>query len=439
MFENLSKKLSAVFDQLKGSGKLTEKNITEALRAVRLAFLEADIHVAVVKQFLERVKEKSLGAQVLASLNPGEQFLKIIQEELIHILEGAAVPFELKGPAPHAIFLVGLQGSGKTTTAAKLARFLKKKGKHPYLVPADVYRPAAIAQLQILAKQEGIPCFETRPNSNPVSLLDEARDKAAQSLTDVLLIDTAGRLQTDHTLMDELISMKQNFAEPMMLFVGDALTGQQALNVAKTFHQSLTLTGFIFTKLDGDAKGGALFSVHHTLGLPLFFVGMGEKMDALEPFHPDRLVSRLLDRGDIVSLLEKASEVIDQDEAKKMEKNLRKNNFTIEDMRAQLKQAKKMGGLGNILNFMPGMGKLKEKIDLEEAQKGLKKKEAIINSMTLKERYHHEIIDGNRRRRIALGSGTQVSDVNRFLKEFLELKKVFKNFSKQNMRRFTGF
>ena len=337
------------------------------------------------------------------------------------------------------IFLVGLQGSGKTTTAAKLARFLKKKGRHPYLVPADVYRPAAINQLQILAKQENIPCFETKPNSNPISLLDEAMHAATQNLADVLLIDTAGRLQTDQTLMDELVQMKKKFVEPMMLFVGDALTGQQALNVAKTFHQSLGLAGFIFTKLDGDAKGGALFSVHHTLGLPLFFVGMGEKMDALEPFYPDRLVSRLLDRGDIVSLLEKASEVIDQDEVQKLEKNFRKNHFTIEDMRTQLKQAGKLGGLGNILNFMPGMGKLKGKINLEEAQKGLQKKEAIINSMTLKERYHHEIIDGNRRRRIALGSGTQVADVNRFLKEFLELKKVFKNFSKQNMKRFTGF
>ena len=439
MFENLSKKLSVVFNQLKGSGKLTEKNITEALREVRLAFLEADIHLVVVKQFLERVKAKALGREVLASLNPGEQFLKIVQEELINILQGTATTFDLKGPAPHVIFLVGLQGSGKTTTAAKLARFLKKKGRHPYLVPADVYRPAAINQLQILAKQENIPCFETKPNSNPISLLDEAMHAATQNLADVLLIDTAGRLQTDQTLMDELVQMKKKFVEPMMLFVGDALTGQQALNVAKTFHQSLGLAGFIFTKLDGDAKGGALFSVHHTLGLPLFFVGMGEKMDALEPFYPDRLVSRLLDRGDIVSLLEKASEVIDQDEVQKLEKNFRKNHFTIEDMRTQLKQAGKLGGLGNILNFMPGMGKLKGKINLEEAQKGLQKKEAIINSMTLKERYHHEIIDGNRRRRIALGSGTQVADVNRFLKEFLELKKVFKNFSKQNMKRFTGF
>ncbi|MBI4412314.1 MAG: signal recognition particle protein [Deltaproteobacteria bacterium] len=430
MFDVLGEKFSSVFKKLRGYGKLTEKNIEEAVRDVRLALLEADVNVGVVKSFLEKVKDRALGEVVFQNLNPQSQFLKIVHEELVAVLGGAEKTLILEGKPPHVLLLVGLQGCGKTTTAAKLANYFKKKGRHPYLVPADVARPAAIDQLSTLAQKIGVPCWPTKTEDNPVEIAGQAVDFASRELNDIVLVDTAGRLHIDDELMAELGRLKKKFGNSRTLFVADAMTGQEAVKVARAFHDLLKLDGVILTKQDGDAKGGAALSIQSVAGCPIYFTGMGEGIDALEPFSPERLVSRLLDRGDILSLVTMAQEVVDVEQAKELEKKLRKNRFNMEDFRQQLGQMKKLGSLKSLMGFLPGARDLSKQIDLGEAEKGLKKKEAIINSMTLKERFHPEILNGNRRIRIARGSGTEVADVNRLVKEFAQMQKMMKQFSK---------
>lgn len=438
MFETLTEKFSSVFSKLRGYGVVNEKNIEDALREVRLALLEADVHVAVVKSFLEKTKERALGQEVLGSLKASEQFFKVVHEELTKTLGGSTSPLlDLGGKPPHVFLMVGLQGSGKTTTTAKLAHFLKKQGRRPYLIPADVRRPAAIDQLKILARSIGIPCWDTKENDRPVDLVKKGIKESADHFSDLILIDTAGRLHLDEPLMQELKEMQEgasgvlaNGSDPRTLLVVDAMLGQGALATAKAFHDLLKIDGVILTKLDGDARGGAALSVASVAGCPVYFTGVGEKIDDLEVFDPPRLVSRLLDRGDILSLVEKASAVIDQSQVIDLGKKLVKNALTLEDFLTQLRQMKKIGSFSSLLSFLPGGAQMAKKVNLENVEKDLAKKEAIINSMTVKERKNPEILNGSRRLRIAKGSGTEVSDVNRLLKEFGEMKKMMKNFNK---------
>ncbi len=436
MFETLTEKFSSVFSKLRGYGVVSEKNIADALREVRLALLEADVHVGVVKSFLEKTKERALGEEVLGSLKAAEQFFKVVHEELIQALGGSSFPlFDLGGKPPHIFLMVGLQGSGKTTTAAKLAHFFKKQGRHPYLVPADVRRPAAIEQLKILARSIDIPCWDTQESDRPVDLVKQGIKESADHFSDLILIDTAGRQHLDESLMQELKEMQKGAAEaltggsPRTLLVVDAMLGQGALATAKAFHDLLKIDGVILTKLDGDARGGAALSVASVAGCPVYFTGVGEKIDDLELFDPSRLVSRILDRGDILSLVEKATAVMDQTGAVELGRKLVKNQLTLEDFLSQLRQMKKMGSLTSLLGFLPGGKQMARKVDLENVERDLRKKEAIINSMTIKERRNPEILNGSRRLRIAKGSGTQVSDINRLLKEFAEMKKMMKSFT----------
>ena len=432
MFDALGEKFSSVFKKLRGYGRLTEKNIDEAVRDVRLALFEADVHVGVVKSFLEKVKKRALGEAVLQHLQPQSQFLKIVHEELVAVLGGKEKTPVFEGKPPHVILLVGLQGCGKTTTAAKLAHYFKKKGQNPYLVPADGTRPAAIDQLKTLAQKIGVSCWSTEPGDQPVSIVHKALKGAVDGLHDIVLVDTAGRLHIDDALMGELHEMQKKLDGSRVFFVADAMTGQEAVKVGSAFHDLLKIDGIILTKQDGDAKGGAALSIQSVAACPIYFVGVGEGIDALETFYPERLVSRLLDRGDILSLVEKAQEVVDAAQAQELEKKLRKNRFTMEDFRSQLGQMKKLGSLKSLTGFFPGARDLSKKIDLGQAEKDLKKKEAIINSMTLQERVRPEILNGSRRIRIARGSGTHVSDVNRLVKEFSQMQKMMKQFSHPN-------
>jgi signal recognition particle subunit SRP54 len=434
MFENLSDKLDAVFRKLKGHGKLTEKNIEEGLKEVRLALLEADVHYRVVKEFIAAVKERALGQEVLASLTPGQQVIKIVNAELTGLMGTQHEELNLSGASPAAVMLVGLQGSGKTTTAGKLAVYLRNKGKKPFLVPADVYRPAAIDQLKKLGAQLDVPVFDSSVEMNPVDICRKAKTAAHLQGCDTLLLDTAGRLHIDEALMDELSRINREVMPSDILLVADAMTGQDAVNIAKSFDERLDIGGVILTKMDGDARGGAALSIKSITGKPIKFIGVGEKLNELEPFHPDRLASSILGMGDVLTLIEKAQEAVDEKKAAELEKKLRKSQFTLEDFRDQMVQIRKMGSLGDIIKMIPGMGKVKQLKNLEVDEKEFVRIEAIINSMTLRERRQHAIINGSRRRRIAKGSGTQVQDVNRLLKNYTQMLKMLKKINKGGMR-----
>jgi len=434
MFESLSDKLDAVFKKLKGHGKLTEKNIEQGLKEVRMALLEADVHFRVAKSFIADVRQRALGQDVLASLTPAQQVIKIVNEELTALMGARHEDLNLSGPQPVSIMLVGLQGSGKTTTAGKLSVFLRKKGKKPYLVPADVYRPAAIDQLKKLGEQLDVPVFSSNVDMDPVQICREATALAHRQGCDTLLLDTAGRLHVDDELMDELRRIKDAVKPADILLVADAMTGQDAVNIAKTFDEILDIGGVVLTKMDGDARGGAALSIKAITGKPIKFIGVGEKLSQLEPFHPDRLASSILGMGDVLTLIEKAQETVDQEKAAELEKKLRKNQFTLEDFRDQMVQIRKMGSLGDIMKMIPGMGKLKQMKNLEMDDGELVRIEAIINSMTPRERRQHTIINGSRRKRIARGSGTRVQDVNRLLKNYSQLLKMLKKLNKGGMR-----
>ena len=439
MFESLTEKLELTFKRLRGEGKISEKNIDDALREVRFALLEADVHVKVVRTFLDSVKAKSLGQEVLLSLTPEQQFLKIVRDELTGLLGGEHRQLDLKAAPPVVIMLVGLQGSGKTTTLAKLARHLKRDQKRtPYLVPADVYRPAAIEQLKILGAEIQLPVYDSNPQISPVTICKEALEEAKKRFCDLLLIDTAGRLHIDEELMQELKLIKSAVNPHQILFVADAMTGQDAVNQAIGFDQQLGVSGVILTKLDGDARGGAALSIRQMVGKPILFAGMGEKLDALEPFYPDRLASRILGMGDILSLIDKVQQNFEQKEAERLQKVIQKQQFTLEEFQIQLQQIKKMGSMGSLLELIPGGKKLASQVDADKAEKELQRVEAIINSMTLQERRSPAILNGSRRRRIAQGSGTSVADVNRLMKQFLEMKKMMQRVSKGGMKSLFG-
>ncbi|HWO43725.1 MAG TPA: signal recognition particle protein [Candidatus Eisenbacteria bacterium] len=439
MFESLTDKLELTFKRLRGQGKITEKNIEEALRDVRIALLEADVHIKVVRSFLEAVKAKALGQDVLQSLTPEQQFVKIVHDELVELLGGEHRELDLKTAPPAVIMLVGLQGSGKTTTLAKLARYLKRdKKRNPFLVPADVYRPAAIEQLKVLAKEFELPVYDPSPEALPVAICRAAVEDAKRRFCDTVLLDTAGRLHIDDALMQELAAIKAAVRPHQILFVADAMTGQDAVNQAIGFDNQLGLTGIILTKLDGDARGGAALSIRHMVGKPIVFSGVGERLDALEPFYPDRLASRILGMGDVLSLIDKVQQTVEQKEAIRLQKALQKKQFTLEDFQTQLQQIKKMGSVGSLLELIPGGKKIASQVETEKAEKELKRVEAIINSMTLEERRNPALLNGSRRRRIAQGSGTTVTEVNRLMKQFMEMKKMMQKMSKSGMRSLWG-
>ena len=436
MFDSLTEKLGSVFKKLRGHGKLSEENINEALKEVRLALLEADVNFKVVKDFIDRIRTRAVGQEVLESLTPAQQVVKIVHEELISLMGGVNTGLALSYKPPIPFMLVGLQGSGKTTSAAKLGKFLKDKGRNPFLVPADVSRPAAIDQLKKLGEQLGIPVFDPNPKESPLQICRKALVWADEEGGDTLIIDTAGRLHIDETLMKELQEIKGAVTPREILLVADAMTGQDAVNVAKKFNETLDLNGIILTKLDGDARGGAALSIKSVTGKPIKFIGVGEKLDALELFHPDRMASRILGMGDVLSLIEKAQENIDAKKAQELERKLLKDKFTLEDFLEQLQQIKKMGSIEQILSMIPGMGKMKLPANLQGSEKELVKVEAIIRSMTREERRSPEILNGSRRLRISKGSGTSVQDVNQLLKQYLQTKKMIRQFKKGGIRGF---
>lgn len=433
MFEALSEKLDTALRRLRGQGRLTEKNIDEALREVRLALLEADVNFRVVRDFIERIKTQALGQEVLVSLSPGQQLVKIVHTELIELLGGQHTELDLSATPPVVILLVGLNGSGKTTSAGKLARYLKtEKGRSPYLVPADTFRPAAIDQLRIVAEEIDVPVYPT-PNdgsvTDPVHVATAGIAAARHQGADVVIIDTAGRLQVDEELMLQLEQLKDAVSPHQTLLVADAMTGQEAVNVADGFHSRLSLDGIILTKVEGDARGGAALSLRSVTGKPILFTGVGEKLDALEAFYPDRAASRILGMGDVLSLIEKAEKVYDQQQADVLEKKLRKNQFTLEDFREQMRMVQKMGSLTDLMSMLPGGKKMMQDADMDEAEKEFRRVEAIISSMTMDERRKPDILNGSRRRRIAGGSGTSVAEINRFLKQYSEAKKMMQQLS----------
>jgi signal recognition particle subunit SRP54 len=434
MFESLSDKLSRTFKKLRGQGKLTEKNIQEALKEVRMALLEADVNYKVVKKFVEDIRQSAMGQEVLDSFTPGQQFIKIVNEELIRLMGGSRRELNLTGRTPFVLMLVGLQGSGKTTTAGKLALQLRKKGRSPYLVPADIYRPAAIEQLQKLGSQLGIPVHDTDRSRKPEDTCQEALQRAGTVGADILIMDTAGRLHIDDELMAELVRIKERVGPTEILLVADAMTGQDAVNVAKHFNDLLDISGVILTKMEGDARGGAALSIKAVTDKPIKFIGVGEKLDALEPFFPDRLASRILGMGDMLSLIEKAQEEFDEKEALKLAKKLKKREFDLEDFLGQLRQLKKLGSLEQIMSMIPGLGQLKQLKNVKPDEGQLVRVEAIINSMTKEERAHYKIINGSRRRRIALGSGTTIQDVNKLLKNFAQTKKMMENLTRKGFQ-----
>lgn len=436
MFDNLSSKILAGVKKLRGQGKLSQSDVEAALKDIRLALLEADVNFKVVKQLIENIQTKAVNQNVIGDLRADQQIVKIVHDELVALMGSQSQGLEFLGPSPYVIMLVGLQGAGKTTTAGKLAMHISKKlGRHPLLVPADVYRPAAIDQLKTLGKQIQIPVFESSTDMKPQKIIKEAMEQAKQNGQDTLILDTAGRLQIDDALMNELEDLKQ-IAKPVeVLLVADSMTGQDAVNIAQGFNQKLKITGVILTKLDGDTRGGAALSIKAITGAPIKFVGVSEKMTGLEPFHPDRIAGRILDMGDVLTLVEKASEVFELEKTEAMQKKIRKNQFTLEDFRDQIKSMKKLGSFENILKMLPGMGSLSAQLqNMTPPDDEMKKIEAIINSMTPQERRNHEILNGSRRARIARGSGTQVSEINRFIKQFEQTQKMMKMLSSGNMR-----
>jgi signal recognition particle subunit SRP54 len=442
MFENLQEKLQRAFKSLRGQARLSEENIAEALREIRLALLEADVNFKVVKELIDRIQAKAVGQEVLTALSPGEQVIKIVRDELVEILGKDTARMKFASQPPTVVLMAGLQGSGKTTTSGKLANWFKNGGHRPLLVSVDVYRPAAREQLKIVAQSVKANIYEGEvgeANTATVErLVKEARREAVVSGCDVLIVDTAGRLHIDDELMDEMQSLKKLLNPSEILFVADAMTGQDAVRSADEFHKKLSLTGVVLTKMDGDARGGAALSIRQVTGQPIKFIGVGEKYDALEPFHPDRIVSRILGMGDILSLIERAEQQIDKKKAQEMAtKALTGDGFSLEDFRDQLRQVKKMGSMKNLMSMLPSIGpfsglqKAADSVD----EKQINRVEAIINSMTTHERNHHEVINGSRRKRIARGSGTSVQEVNNLLRQYAQMKKMFKQMGKPSFAR----
>ncbi len=440
VFEGLAEKLQDTFKKLKGKGKLSEDDVKAALREVKMSLLEADVNYRVVKNFVSRIEERAVGKEVMESLTPGQQVIKIVNEELTDLMGGEHQGLELSDSSPNVIMLVGLQGSGKTTSAGKLARHFKNKGKNPMLVAADVYRPAAIQQLEILAGRLEVDVFQMGSDNDPIDIVKGAVSSAEKNGNDIIIIDTAGRLHIDEELMDELSRIKGEVKPDETLLVVDAMTGQDAVNVAENFDEKLGIDGMLMTKLDGDARGGAALSIKKVTGKPIKFAGVGEKLDALEPFHPDRMASRILGMGDVLSLIEKAEETIDAEKAKKLEEKLRKDKFTLEDFLDQLDQVRNMGPIDEIMGMIPGLSGAKQLKNMQMDDKQLDYIEAIIKSMTREERRNPDVINGSRRRRIANGSGTSVQEVNRLLKQFKQTRKLMKQMnSKKGKRKGAGF
>lgn len=429
MFDNLSDKLQSALQKLKGKGKLTEKDIDLAMKEVKLSLLEADVNYKVVKGFINNVKERSLGSEVMESLTPGQQVVKIVHEELVKIMGQGESKLKINSNDITYYMMSGLQGAGKTTAAGKLAYRLKKDGKRPLLVACDIYRPAAIKQLQVVGESVGVPVFEMGDKTNPVTIVKEAMKHARQQGHDYVLIDTAGRLHIDEELMNELVQIKETVNPDEILLVLDAMTGQDAVKVAETFNQYLDITGVILTKVDGDARGGAALSIRNVVDKPIKFLSVGEKMDQLEVFHPDRMASRILGMGDVLSIIEKAQDAFDEKQALELQKKLKTQDFNLEDFMAQLQQMKNMGPLDELIGAIPGLGGNKKLKGLKVDEKELVYTEAIIQSMTKKERLNPSIINGSRRKRIAAGSGTSVQRVNQLLKQYDEMKKMMKKFS----------
>jgi signal recognition particle subunit SRP54 len=426
MFESLTEKLGKIFSRLGNKGKLTEKDVDEAMREIRLALLEADVNFKVVKEFVAKVRERSVGSAVMESLTPGQQIIKIVNEELVAILGGGQSKLNPAGHPPSIIMLVGLQGSGKTTTAAKLALSLKHSGQTPLLVAADTRRPAAIQQLMTLGKQLDIPVYSEDPSVPVKDICVHAVAKAKQSAISWVILDTAGRLHIDEELMGELEDIKRETSPNEILLVVDSMTGQDAVRVAEEFNAKVNITGLILTKLDGDARGGAALSIRWVAHVPIKYIGIGEKLDQLEPFYPDRLASRILGMGDMLTLIEKAEQAFDQKKAVELQKKMEKSTYDLEDFLGNLKEVRKMGSLASLMSMVPGLSKMSAKIDEDQQEKQLKKVEAIILSMTPWERHNPNDIDGSRKRRIAAGSGTQTSDINQLLNQFKQMQKLMK-------------
>ncbi|HAE83854.1 MAG TPA: signal recognition particle protein [Ktedonobacter sp.] len=433
MFESLSNRLEGVFTNLSGKGKLTEADVNEAMREVRLALLEADVNLKVVRQFVERVRAKAVGADVLGSLSPAQQVLAIVNDELVEMLGGVDGPnkLDLGGAPPNVIMLVGLQGSGKTTTAAKLANYLRKQGQRPLMVAADMYRPAAVHQLQTLGKQLSIPVYAEPAGANPVDICVHSLNYAREQAASVVILDTAGRLNIDERMMQEVTSIRARVQPREVLLIADAMTGQEAVHVADDFNKAVSLTGMILTKMDGDARGGAALSIRSVTGVPIKFMTVGEKTDALEPFYPDRLASRILGMGDVLSLIERAQETIDEEEALKAQAKLQQGKFDLEDFLSAMRQLKRMGPLRQVMEMMPGFNKMAAMPEMEEALEGdqMKHIEAMVLSMTKEERRNPEIINGSRRKRIARGSGTTVQEINQLLEQFGEMRTMIRQMS----------
>lgn len=434
IFEGLSDKILGSIKKLKGQSQISESNIEDAIKEIRMSLLEADVHFKVVKNFIDKVKAKALGAEVLANVNPGQQFIKIVHDELVQTLGGGTVDVNVREKLS-VIMMVGLQGAGKTTSTAKLGLYLRQKlSKKVGFVPVDVYRPAAIDQLQTLAKQNNFLCYPSKVGDKPQDILKAAIAWAQAEMIDVLLVDTAGRLQIDDALMTELEDLKKIITPTEILLVADAMLGQQSVSVAETFHQKMNLTGLVLTKVDGDARGGAALSIREVTGIPIKFLGVGEKVSALEVFHPDRLAGRILDMGDVLTLVERAQDVIDHKEAERSAKRMMNNEFTFDDFLAQIQQLKKLGGMESMLKFLPGMGEVSKQMkNMTPPDDEIKKIEAIIRSMTLQERADHRILNGSRRQRIAKGSGTQPQDINKLVKQFEEAKKMMSGMMKMGL------
>ena len=437
MFDNLSDKLTSTFKRLRGRGTLSAKDIDEGLKQVRLALLEADVNYRVAKKVISDINKRALGHEVMESLTPGQQVIKIVYDEFSLMMGSSHEGLSFGDRVPGVVMLVGLQGAGKTTTAGKLALYLKKNGKNPYLVPVDIYRPAAIEQLTQLGKQLGLPVFPSTQDMKPLDICRAAEKIAIKEGFDTLLVDTAGRLHVDDGLMAELVGMKTDLDPSEILLVADAMTGQDAVNIAQAFDKSLDLSGIILTKMDGDARGGAALSIKAVTGKPLKFIGVGEKSNALEPFHPERMASRILGMGDTLSLIERAQESVDHKKAEELEQKLRKNRFTLEDFRDQMVSVRKMGSIKELMGLIPGVNqKMLSGLNLDERE--FVRIEAIINSMTPEERQSYSIIKGSRKKRIAKGSGSTVQDVNKLLKSYTQTMKMVKKFNKGGMRSLRG-
>ncbi len=434
MFEEITQKFELLFKKIRGQARITESNIAEAMREVKRVLLEADVNYKVVKEFTEKVQQRAIGQEVLRSITPGQMLIKIIYDELVKLMGSTRSDIKFSTVPPTVIMVVGLQGSGKTTFCAKLANYFKHKGRHPLLVAGDIHRPAAIEQLKQLGEQIQVPVFSIDSNAEAVQIAVNSIGFAKKNHRDVVIIDTAGRMHIDEEMMREVEKIKEAVKPHEILFVVDSMTGQEAVEVAKEFNDRLNFDGVVLTKLDGDARGGAALSIKAVVNKPIKFVSVGEKLDALEPFYPDRMASRILGMGDIVTLVEKAQKQVDEEKAKKLEEKLKKNQFTLEDFRDQIREIRKMGPLKEILSMIPGVGSSLRNVDIDE--KELVKIEAIINSMTPEERRKPQIINASRRRRIAMGSGTTIQDVNRLLKQFEEMQKLLKQL---NRGRFKGF